>query len=183
MRWRGPSPARRQRTVAQTPARKAMDAALKSVVVPVLREIGFRGSFPHFRRIRDAQIDLLGFQYNKYGGSFVVEVAKWPAQGFESGWKTSVAPEKATVIDTRTRLRLGSAWPSKGASDHWFEFGPRNLESTPDSLELPRHYAAIAHQVVERIKEQGERWWRDPATGDLVGPEWPPPIRPRTNSA
>lgn len=31
--------------------RKKMDAALKQVVIPILREQGFKGSLPHFRRV------------------------------------------------------------------------------------------------------------------------------------
>ncbi len=40
-------------------ARDKMIAALKEIVLPTLRNMGFRGSFPHFRRERDEQLDLL----------------------------------------------------------------------------------------------------------------------------
>lgn len=44
----------------------SMIAALKAVFVPVLRERGFKGSFPHFRRIRPDRIDLLTVQFDKW---------------------------------------------------------------------------------------------------------------------
>jgi len=56
-------------------SRDKMMEALHRVVVPMLRDMGFTGSFPHFRRVHDTQIDVLTFQFNRWGGSFVVEVA------------------------------------------------------------------------------------------------------------
>ncbi|MGY8643866.1 MAG: DUF4304 domain-containing protein [Verrucomicrobiales bacterium] len=47
--------------------RPEADEALKSIVVPDLRTRGFKGSYPNFFRERDGHIDLLGFQFNKYG--------------------------------------------------------------------------------------------------------------------
>jgi Domain of unknown function (DUF4304) len=66
--------------------RDQMIAALREVVVPVLRNMGFSGSFPHFRRIRESQIDLLTFQFDRHGGSFVVEVATCAPEGFTTHW-------------------------------------------------------------------------------------------------
>jgi len=60
-------------------ARDKLIAALKEIVLPTLRNMGFRGSFPHFRRERDEQLDLLTFQFSRWGGSFVVEIAYCPA--------------------------------------------------------------------------------------------------------
>jgi hypothetical protein len=37
-------------------ARDKMVSALKEIAVPTLRAMGFRGSFPHFRRQREEQI-------------------------------------------------------------------------------------------------------------------------------
>ena len=37
-------------------SRDQMIAALREVVIPVLRDMGFSGSFPHFRRVRESQI-------------------------------------------------------------------------------------------------------------------------------
>lgn len=59
-----------------------MDDALKAVVVPALRLRGFMGTFPHFRRIGECGIDLLTFQFDKWGGGFVVEIAYCAGHGF-----------------------------------------------------------------------------------------------------
>ena len=50
---------RRTSTILVSDARNQMIAALKAVVLPVWRERGFTGSFPHLRRDRGDQIDLI----------------------------------------------------------------------------------------------------------------------------
>jgi hypothetical protein len=46
-------------------SREAMDAALKETFVPALRERGFKGSLPHFRRLLSDRIDLLAVQQGR----------------------------------------------------------------------------------------------------------------------
>ena len=101
-------------------SRNRMIAALQETVVPTLRDIGFSGSFPHFRRIRDTQIDLLTFQFNRYGGSFVVEIAFCAPDGFNTHWGKHIPPNEVQARDIHPtqRLRLGSHPPDK--ADHWF---------------------------------------------------------------
>lgn len=55
--------------------REIMLDALKSTVIKDLRTKGFTGSYPNFRKIMPDCIELIHFQTNRYGGSFVVEVA------------------------------------------------------------------------------------------------------------
>ena len=62
-------------------ARNAMVAALKASLVPVLRSRGFRGSFPHFRSLGPARVDLLSVQFWSSGGRFAVEVGACPPTG------------------------------------------------------------------------------------------------------
>ena len=61
--------------------RKMMNEALKKNLIPKLREQGFKGSVPHFKRSKENNIDLITFQFNKRGGSFVVELAVCPKDG------------------------------------------------------------------------------------------------------
>jgi len=61
--------------------RDKMIAALKEHVIPVLRERGFKGSFPHFRRLSRRFIHILSFQFSSWGGGFVVEAAACPDTG------------------------------------------------------------------------------------------------------
>jgi hypothetical protein len=64
--------------------RDNMIIELKSMVVPELRNKRFKGSFPHFRRISEDKIDLITFQFDRYGGGFVVEVGVCPPEGLLS---------------------------------------------------------------------------------------------------
>lgn len=66
-----------------------MNTALKNIVVPHLRADHFKGSFPHFRRRQDTHIDLITFQFNRYGGSFVVECTVCPPEGLMMSWRHS----------------------------------------------------------------------------------------------
>ena len=52
-------------------ARDQMRKALKDLVLPRLRELGFEGSFPHLRRRRVDRADLFTFQFDRHGGGFI----------------------------------------------------------------------------------------------------------------
>jgi hypothetical protein len=81
-----------QNPPAPVPDRNKMVAALKAEVVPQLRKNGFSGSFPHFRRIGPTKTDCVTFQFDKWGGGFVVEIGEGP-----------------TDTDGRTDISLGRA--------------------------------------------------------------------------
>ncbi|WP_053363332.1 DUF4304 domain-containing protein [Bacillus sp. FJAT-27251] len=58
--------------------RDKMISELKKIVVPELRMSGFKGSFPHFRRIKKDKIDLMTYpiddgQWFRYDGENVSE--------------------------------------------------------------------------------------------------------------
>lgn len=131
-----------------------MEVALKKIVIPELRTLGFRGSFPHFRRVRKQRIDLLSFQFYSSGGSFVVEVSSCGPEG--TRWS---GPEKAKAneVDGK-RLRLG-ADPS-GALDHWFQFGLRNYEQGHEKVGPQSHYDAVAQSVRGSICSEAEPYWQ-----------------------
>jgi len=129
-------------------SRDQMIAALREIVFPVLRDMSFSGSFPHFRRIRDKQIDLLTFQFNRYGGSFVVEVAHCEPDGFTTRWGKYIPPKQVRAHDVNHRLRLGSNPP--GQQDHWFYFEP----------ERPGIYTEAASQLLPLLRSQAEQYWQ-----------------------
>lgn len=91
--------------------RKDMIAALQQIVVPKLRAKGFTGSFPHFRNIQADKIELLTFQFDRYGGGFVVEAAVCPANGV-----AHVPRNKVTAHDVAKRLRLNEQY------GQWFRY-------------------------------------------------------------
>jgi len=65
-------------------AHDEMVKAIKRIVAPRLREMGFKGSFPHFRRPTKAQIDLLTFQFDNQGGGFILEISRCPTDGIRT---------------------------------------------------------------------------------------------------
>ena len=128
-------------------SRDEMIAALQQVVTPVLRDMGFTGSFPHLRRIRETRIDLLTFQFSRYGGSFVVELGVCPPNGFTTHWGAHIPPNKVRAHDIPRRLRLGSNPPT--VADHWFSYEPTSR----------RVYTDTALEVLPLLKSQAEPYW------------------------
>jgi hypothetical protein len=53
-----------------------MDLALKATVVPLLRERGFTGSYPYFRRLHSTHVEILTFQFDVNGGGFQIEISR-----------------------------------------------------------------------------------------------------------
>ena len=125
-----------------------MVAALKDVVVPKLRSEGFSGSFPHFRRSKEGMIDVLTFQFSRWGGSFVVEVASCPADGVTLSWGEHVPPNKVKAHHIGYRLRLGAKPPAK--VDHSFDYESATYGE--------RIYRMVAEEVLEYLP-QAERYW------------------------
>jgi hypothetical protein len=56
--------------------RKQMISAIKNILIPSLKSGGFSGSFPHYRRRTTDFYDLVTFEFDKYGGGFVIEIAR-----------------------------------------------------------------------------------------------------------
>ena len=54
---------------------QVMSEELKLTVTDYLREQGFKGSIPIFRRETKGSYQTLDFQFNKYGGSFAVDLS------------------------------------------------------------------------------------------------------------
>jgi hypothetical protein len=144
-------------------SRDKMIEALRRIAVPTLRDMGFRGSFPHFKRVRNSQIDLLMFQFNRWGGSFVVEVAFCDPAGWTHRNGRHVTPEKVRVgdISPKQRLRLGSHPPKQ--ADHWFSFEP----------ECNSIYADTALEALSLIRSQGDDFWRTHKPAMVTDPSWP----------
>jgi hypothetical protein len=101
-----------------------MISALKAVVVPRLRESGFLGSFPHFRRPKAACIDLLTFQFDKKGGGFLVEIAQCPVDGITTHWGKHIGPDKVTAWDVTSTQRVRLKPHAGSNTDSWFRYDP-----------------------------------------------------------
>jgi len=132
--------------------RAAMIESLKRIVVPGLRQSGFKGSYPHFRRPLKNRIDLLTFQFDKYGGGFVVEIAKAPPGDFDTGWGEIVPVDKLHVahLSPMDRFRLGSRTPT---GDYWFRYDRGKLFRGKPTFD------ELADRVSVHFHDQGEKWW------------------------
>jgi hypothetical protein len=134
-----------------TNTRQAMNASLKNIVVPALRRLGFKGSFPNFYRASDGHIDLLAFQFRLGGGSFVVELSYAEPDRENVYFDKEAQADKLRVSQTSTRLRLGAQGPG---SDKWFSFEPTGL------FKRQPNYDQISANVVDLIERQALPWWQ-----------------------
>ncbi len=129
--------------------RKLMDGAIKTLVIPFLREQGFKGSMPHFRRIKKDRINLITFQHSRHQTKFVVEIANCPPSGITTYWDEVIPEKRVTAQDVSRRLRLGSTGVG---TDYWFDY-------TKESI-FTNTYRRVAKEVLSNW-EQAEKWWEE----------------------
>lgn len=96
-----------------------MREELKRIGVPKLRALGFVGKLPSFRRIKDGtHYEVLEVQFNKYGGSFAVNLKIIePSEDFMT--------KPFDDLNVLRSQRLGSRkkrMKRKFNMDHWFRF-------------------------------------------------------------
>ena len=127
--------------------RPAMIVALKAIVIPKLRGSGFKGTFPHFRRIDETKIDLLTFQFDKWGGGFVIEISQCPPTGHNTHWGSHIPPQKVTAHDLHPDARLRLEPGKDSSTDSWFRYEARTCHAT-------------AYEVLPFL-EQAEEWWQN----------------------
>ena len=111
-----------------------MDSALRSRVVPLLRERGFAGSYPHFRRALPDRIDLVTFQFDRHGGGFVVETGSCPIDGITLHWGKHVPPTRVTAWDLHPSLRRRLKPQDASEADYWFRFETGDYESVAERV-------------------------------------------------
>lgn len=162
--------------------RTRMIEELKKWVVPELNNIGFKGSFPHYRRIKQNRVDLLMFQFDKWGGGFLIEISYVLLDGDENKLcieKNNTPFEKLTVSCTNLRHRL---YPDR--FDGWFYYydvaevksngvkflvpvKPADRQSFIDNtkgkiswLQIVDEsiYEQLANEVLGKFDE-AEKWW------------------------
>lgn len=122
--------------------RDAMIKSLKEIVIPVLRQRGFKGSFPHFYRKMEQRADLLMFQFSMWGGVLYVEISKCPPEGYTDVSGEFHTPNKMKVY----YIGDGSAWHRhRIGKSGMFEFNKDNTEE-------------IAIRIKESLSE-AEEWW------------------------
>ena len=98
--------------------REIMLSALKERTFPLLKEHGFTGKYPNFRRKLDNCIELISFQTNKWGGSFTIEVSAVFPGSADPNYTLyeGVTEDTFGVEATNKRYRL------PGMYDGWFYY-------------------------------------------------------------
>jgi hypothetical protein len=131
--------------------RSKMDLSLKLIVIPFLKDLGFTGFFPHFRRIREKGIDLITFQFDKLGGGFVIEISHCPSEGITTRRGENISPDKVKAWDVDSQIRIK---PKKGfGTDSWFRYDRKNL--------IGNIYNRISRKVVVLLKEKAVPYWSE----------------------
>ena len=138
-----------------------MMKALKTRLLPALRERGFKGRFPHFRRAGLDRIDFVMTQFRREGGSFTINIGQSGPEGISEGPWANLPVEKLTVghLNLVARYRVSTGfWGGQ-----WFEFGPRSYDD-PKPAKTAEFYDGIAEKAVQRFDKDAEPWFAKPRT-------------------
>jgi len=138
-----------------SPNRKEMIKNLNAIVVPVLRQLNFKGSFPHFRRLTTERINLLTFQFDKWGGGFVIEIANCEIDGFTTSWGLKIEPNKLTAHDLNKKKRIQSNMNTENSwTDDWFRYDKKYL------FGLGNIYKRVCKDVLSKL-DIAEEYWKN----------------------
>src|SRR3989344_4969161 len=89
--------------------REKMDKELKEKIVPLIKGSGFKGSYPHFRKLNVNVIEIIGFQFSQWGPQFYIEVGIAPNKGITVFGGKYISPEKIKHYHTANRIRVGQS--------------------------------------------------------------------------
>lgn len=139
------------------PDRDKMNKKLYEIVVPVLRHLNFKGSFPHFRRQTVDRINLLTFQFDKNGGGFVIEIANCKPEGFTTSWGIEIQPNKVTAHDMNKRKRIQANMNTENSStEDWFRYDKKHLLGFSDIHKKVCKYVLSKLDIAENYWKNGE---------------------------
>ena len=130
-----------------------MVEALKCTVVPRLKKVGFKGTFPHFRRKGRDRIDLLSFQFDKWGGGFIIEISQCPPEGIITPLNESISGNNLKALDMHPDRRVRLCPDEGSAAANWFRYDDRVGLRAFKSI-----YEKTAESVLPYLAK-AERWW------------------------
>ncbi|SFG83824.1 protein of unknown function [Desulfotomaculum arcticum] len=147
------------------PKRK-MTEAIIDWVVPFLKDRGFSGFFPNYRRMRSCCLELISFQFSCCDQSFCVNIGKCPPEGIRYKTGEFVGPSAVTALHCPVRFYLGV---QNDDSCHWFKYNPRKQELKLKDCcsfitmykDTPLKYTHIADDIVALIVNQADSWWEN----------------------
>lgn len=131
--------------------RKTMEAILRRDCVPVLRDLGFKGAFPHFHRVTGGFVALANVQFASAGGSFCVNLGYADPGRRNVYHKPETPPEKLRVSQTREFVRLGAV-----GGDRWFVFGRASASPYRGGVMAPEEIAAECNAL---LRTEAAAWW------------------------
>ena len=134
--------------------RDEMIKALKIILIPVLREKGFKGSFPHFRRRLENRIDLMSFYFDKYGGGFTVEIGASPSNGYTIKGGPHIPPDK---VNTTRHVPMTWLEPYENHDSYRYDEEP-----VPDDI-----YEKLAYEVASLLPK-AEEWWNSDKIARII---------------
>lgn len=148
----------------------AMTKSLKAICVPLLRTMGFKGTFPNFYRDDNGFVCLVNFQFSMAGQKFCINL------GFADPERRNVVSH-CRALDARElrvsmtgglvegdnylsgRWRVGSQPLGDGLySDSWFSFAPQQYggDRPVDAVEPD----GLAQLCATLIEQEAETWWK-----------------------
>lgn len=137
--------------------RKTMEALLKRDCVPVLREMGFKGAFPHFHRETGGFVALMREQFASAGGSLCVEIG-YPDPARKNVYhKPETEPAKLRSARPRTGCGRGAA----SGGDHWFVFGSASATPYRGGVRPPEEIVA---ECAALLRSEAQAWWEGKRT-------------------
>ena len=122
-----------------------MELSLKRIVIPELRKRGFKGTFPHLRRISD-HVDLLTFHFDRNGGGFIMEVARGEIGGHTTHWGKQIPANKLRAWDLHPDQRKRLQPKQGSGTDSWFRYdGSSDFDAIAKSAlnMLEKHYWSV----------------------------------------
>jgi len=133
--------------------RKQMEAELKKHCIPILRNHGFRGSFPNLYRDVNDFISLTNFQFYSAGGSFCINISYAEPSRANVYFRKETRAKNLRVSQTREHFRLGA---ERQGDDKWFSFGKTSYgEYRGEPIPIDDIILAINNL----INTQAEKWW------------------------
>ena len=146
-----------------------MTSALKTGCVPVLRKMGFKGSFPNFYREDADFVCLINFQFNRNGEAFCINL------GFADPERRNVVTHCQDIEAKKLRVsmtggliengnylsgqwRVGAKPLGDGLySDSWFVFaaGQYGADRSVESIDVDQ----LVRRCTRLMEQEVEVWW------------------------
>lgn len=131
--------------------REIMIGAFEKHIIPKLKDHGFSGKYPEFRRSNVNCIEFIAFQTNKYGGAFTIEVSAAFPNIINKNYQLygNMTEQNLRIDATNKRYRL------PGMFDGWFYYSDVYRKRTLFFGNV--YYAPHGKEDIEELIRKGYR--------------------------